>query len=211
MTENGPVTCWIEQVKAGRQTAAAEIWNLFYARLIGMARRKLRDAPRRAADEEDVVVNAFDTFFRRATEGQFPDLHDRHDLWQLLVKITERKAVSQLRHHGRVKRGGGEVRGESVFADAHGSTSGAGVDQVRGAEPTPQFAAELAEDLQRLLGLLEDEELVQIALLKLEGCTNAEIADRVDRSLPTVERRLRLIRSTWQREIPEHRATGETR
>jgi DNA-directed RNA polymerase specialized sigma24 family protein len=67
----------------------------------------------------------------------------------------------------------------------------------------------LAEELQRLLDLLEDEELVQIALLKLEGCTNPEIADRVDRSLPTVERRLRLIRSTWQREFPEHRAAGE--
>jgi DNA-directed RNA polymerase specialized sigma24 family protein len=202
MVEDKPVTCWIEQVKAGRETAATEIWNHFYLRLIGLARHKLRDTPRRAADEEDVVVSAFETFFRRAKQGRFPDLHDRQDLWQLLVKITERKAISHLRHQGRAKRGGGDVRGDSVFLVGSGSDCRAGVDQVPGAEPTPQFAAELAEGLERLLNLLQDEELVQIALLKLEGCTNREIADRIDRSLPTVERRLRLIRETWQEESP---------
>jgi DNA-directed RNA polymerase specialized sigma24 family protein len=201
MAYDEPVTCWIEQVKAGKQTAALEIWSHFYTRLIGMARRKLRDVPRRVADEEDVVIKAFDTFFRRAKEGCFPDLHDRHDLWQLLVRITERKAISQLRHQGRAKRGGGGVRGDSVFVDDSDSKGGVGADRVPGAEPTPQFAAELAERLQHLLGLLEDDELVQIALLKLEGCTNREIAGRIDRSLPTVERRLRLIRDTWQKEF----------
>jgi IS30 family transposase len=55
-----------------------------------------------------------------------------------------------------------------------------------------------------LLDLLEDEQLVQIALLKLEGCTNREIADRINRSQPTVERRLKLIRDTWQEDFLQH-------
>ena len=198
MPEDEPVSCWIERIKAGGETATADVWNHFYARLIGLARRKLQGAPRRVADEEDVVLSAFETFFRRAKEGLFPQLHDRHDLWQLLVKITERKALNQLRHQGRAKRGGGGVRGESVFFDTGASTANEGIDQVPGAEPTPEFAAVVAEGLRGLLDLLADDELRQIALLKLEGWTNEEIASRIDRSLPTVERRLRLIREKWK-------------
>jgi DNA-binding NarL/FixJ family response regulator len=36
----------------------------------------------------------------------------------------------------------------------------------------------------------------------LEGCTNAEIADRLDRAEVTVERRLSVIRSLWNRSAP---------
>ncbi len=56
----------------------------------------------------------------------------------------------------------------------------------------------IAEDFERLLLLLADDELRRIALLKLEGYTNEELAQRIGRSIPTVERRLRLIRETWK-------------
>lgn len=200
MSEDELVTRWIERIKSGDESATAEVWNGFYARLIGLARRKLQGAPRRVADEEDVVLSAFETFFRRAKQGQFPQLHDRHDLWHLLVKITERKALNQLRHQGRAKRGGGGVRGESVFLDTGASTAKKGIDQIAGAEPTAEFAAVVTEGLRGLLDLLGDDELRKIALLKLEGWTNEEIASRIDRSLPTVERRLRLIRDKWKDE-----------
>lgn len=198
MREDESVTRWIERIKSGGETATEDVWNHFYARLIGLARRKLQGMPRRVADEEDVVLSAFETFFRRAKEGKFPQLHDRHDLWQLLVKITERKALNQLRHQGRAKRGGHGVRGESVFLDPSASAAKEGIDQLPSAEPTAEFAAVVAEGLQGLLDLLADEELRQIALLKLEGWTDEEIASRIDRSLPTVERRLRLIRDKWK-------------
>jgi len=200
MSAGESVTHWIGELKAGHETAATELWNHFYVRLIGLARRKLQGAPRRVADEEDVVLSAFETFFHRAKEGQFPQLHNRHDLWHLLVKITERKALNQLRRQGRAKRGGGDVRGESVFLDTGASTAKKGIDQVPGAEPTAEFAAVVAEGLRGLLDLLADDELRQIALLKLEGWTNEEIASRINRSLPTVERRLRLIRDKWKDE-----------
>jgi DNA-directed RNA polymerase specialized sigma24 family protein len=56
----------------------------------------------------------------------------------------------------------------------------------------------MTESLSRLLELL-DPDLQQIALLKLEGRTNEEIAALISRSLPTVERRLKLIRDKWHR------------
>lgn len=199
MSTDDSVSVWIEGLKAGQETAATKLWGHFYSRLVALARRKLRDLPRRAADEEDVVVSAMETFFRRAREGQFPRLHDRNDLWQLLVTITERKALNQVRDLKRQRRGGGLVRGDSAFLKPSASSGGAGIDQVVGPEPTPEFAAAMSESLSHLLGLL-DIDLRQIALLKLEGCTNQEIAAIVDRSVPTVERRLRLIRDAWKGE-----------
>jgi DNA-directed RNA polymerase specialized sigma24 family protein len=190
------VTMWIEGLKAGQETAAAKLWAQFYSRLIALACKKLRDLPRRAADEEDVVVSAFESFFRRAQAGQFPRLHDRHDLWQLLVTITERKALNQVRNVTREKRGGGLVRGESAFWNSEASADGAGINQVIGPEPTPEFAAAMTDGLYHLLELL-DGDLRRIALLKLEGYTHPEIAALMRCSVPTVERRLRLIRKMW--------------
>ena len=115
MATGKSVTQWIGGLRAAHESAATELWKHFYVRLIGLARQKLRASPKRVVDEEDVVLSAFETFFRRAKEGQFPELADRDDLWQVLVAITERKAINQLRSEGRLKRGGGNVRGESVF------------------------------------------------------------------------------------------------
>jgi DNA-directed RNA polymerase specialized sigma24 family protein len=57
-----------------------------------------------------------------------------------------------------------------------------------------------AEEVRRLLGLLKDDAQRRVAMLKLEDYTNKEIADKMDCSLATIERRLRLIRSTWSNE-----------
>lgn len=199
MVTDDSVSVWIKELKAGEEAAAAKLWEHFYSRLVAIARRKLGAVPRRVADEEDVVLSAMESFFRRAREGRFPRLHDRNDLWELLVTITERKAFNQARDLKRQKRGGGLVRGESAFLTPAGLSAGAGIGQVVGAEPTPEFAAAVTEGLSRLLGLL-DHDVRQIALFKLEGYTNEEIAALLDCSVPTVERRLRLIRAAWREE-----------
>jgi len=202
MSDADSVTAWIDGLKGGEAAAADHLWHHFYSRLVALARQRLGQVPRRAADEEDVVVSAFDTFFRGAAEGRFPHLHDRDDLWHLLVTITERKALNLLRDQHREKRGGGRVRGDSAFLRL-GETSapGSGMDQLPGAEPTPEFAAAMSESLSQLLGLLDDH-LRQIAVFKLEGWTNKEIAALIERSVPTVERALRLVRAKWTHQDP---------
>src|SRR5262249_45697951 len=155
-------------------------------------RQKLRDAARRAADEEDVALSAFDSFFRAAEQGRFPRLDDRHDLWQLLVLIADRKACDLIEHERRQKRGGGKVLDESA---------GPGLAQVVDREPTPQMAAEVAEECKRLLDVLKDDQLRRVALWKMEGYTNDEIAAKLGRSRPTVERKLDRIRCTWKQEL----------
>ena len=131
--------------------------------------------------------------------GRFPDLGNRDDLWRLLVTITARKAHNQRRNEGRQKRGGGRVVGEGALAGAD-PTGDDFLAQVVGNEPTPEFAAMVTDEYRRLFGSLADESLRVVALLKLEGHSNEEIAKSLDCGLRTVERKLEVIRKRWMAE-----------
>lgn len=189
---SGSVTYWIGQLKAGDEQAAQKLWEGYFGRLVALARGKLRGAQKRHADEEDVALSAFDSFCRGAEKNRFPRLEDRDDLWQLLLMITARKAVDLRQHEKRQRRGGGAVPAGQGGASPEETDL---LNQIVGKEPTPEFAAMVAEECQRLLAGLEDAELHQMALWKMEGYTNAEIAQRLGVVPRTVERKLRLIRS----------------
>lgn len=189
------VTIWIESLKAGDADAADKLWRRYFEALVRLARARLRGAPRAVADEEDAALNAFDSFVRGAVHGRYPRLDDRDDLWRLLVIITERKALDQAQHERRQKRGGGKVIGLGGPGDA-GQSSGDPAC-VSDGMPTPEFAAMVADECRVLLGKLRDNSLRQVALLRMEGYTNEEVADRLGCSLRTVARKVELIRRTW--------------
>src|SRR5215470_8233302 len=92
------VSHWIGRLKAGDTAAAQELWQVYFRRLVGLARVRLQGLPRRAAaDEEDVALSAFQSFWEGAVRGRFPQLADRGDLWKLLVTLTARKALHLVR------------------------------------------------------------------------------------------------------------------
>jgi len=186
-------------LKDGDRAAAQPLWERYYRQLISLARKKLRSARRRAADEEDVVQNAFHSFFRAVAQGRFPKLDDRDSLWRLLVVITANKALKQLAHEQRKKRGGG-TSGGSMGIYPIGLDDAAALVQFVGAEPTPEFAAQVADEYRRLLDLLDDESLRQVAVWKMEGYGNDEIADKLACSRRTVARKLDAIRILWSKE-----------
>jgi DNA-directed RNA polymerase specialized sigma24 family protein len=165
-----------------------------------LARKRLQHAPRRAADEEDAALSAFASFCRGAARGQFPQLADRDNLWQLLVTLTARKASHLRRDERRQSRGGGAVRDEAALRAAGSAEARGGLDELMGNGPTPEFAVQVVEEYRRLLECLGDEELRSIALWKLEGYTNDEIASKLGCVRLTVQRRLRLIRDIWAKE-----------
>ena len=187
------VTYWLDRLKAGdRSQAVDRLWALYFDRLVRLARQRLGERARGVADEEDVALSAFDSFVRAAATGRFPRLDDRDDLWKVLFMITVRKAADLRKAGERLKRGGGQVvqsLSEEPFSEPVAR------------EPDPAEAALLAEEVERALGALSDPMLRQIALWKLEGHTNQEIALRLGRSEPTVERKLRRIRETWEPDI----------
>jgi DNA-directed RNA polymerase specialized sigma24 family protein len=181
-------------LKQGDPSAAQRLWEAYFRRLVGLARVRLRDAPRQIADEEDVALNAFDSFCRGAQVGRFPRLDDRHDLWQILVLITVRKAVNLRNYEARQSRGLGRVQS---LTDLNLD----GLETIGGDEPTPELAAQLAEEYRRLMDQLGDSTLQRVATLKLEGYTNEEIAARLGCVVSTVERKLARIRGKWACEM----------
>jgi DNA-directed RNA polymerase specialized sigma24 family protein len=194
MDSGGSVTTWIGMLELGDQVAAQLLWDRYFPRLIAVSRANLRGNPRRAADEEDIALSAMHTFFQAVSQGRIPQLDDRDDLWRALVLITAGKAVDQRRRDQSLKRGGGRHK-EKRSTGRHDCQA---VEDAVGTEPDPAFAALLADEFQTLMSRLSDDSLREIALFKLEGYTNEEIAARLACSLRTVKRRLSLIRRIWE-------------
>ncbi|MBL7044463.1 MAG: RNA polymerase subunit sigma-70 [Pirellulaceae bacterium] len=197
----GSVSRWIGEVKAGDEVAVQCLWERYFDRLLRLCRRRLPDAARRAADEEDVVLSVFESFCRGARQGHFPKLGDRDNLWHLLVLMTARKAMNLVRDELTRKRGSGRVQGESALDEPLSGPRG--IEQMVGDEPTPEFAAMVAEECQRRLSRLDDDTLRHVARRKLEGYSNEEIADQLDCSVRTVGRKLWRIRIIWSEEDSE--------
>jgi DNA-directed RNA polymerase specialized sigma24 family protein len=198
MPSDGSVTHWLAQVREGDAEAVRQLWERYFTRLVQLARARLLRMPRRVADEEDVALSAFDSFCRGAEAGRFPQLDDRDNLWRLLVTITAQKAARLARSETRLKRGGGAVLDETALI---GAASGlVALEQIVSREPDPEFAAQAAEEFQRLLGRLGDAGLQTVAVMKMEGYSNEEIARKLSCGLRSVERKLRLIRSIWEKE-----------
>lgn len=198
MENEQSTTQWLNLLKLGDQDAATPLWNSYFHRLLALARKKLSSNPVRAADEEDVVLSAFQSFCEGAAKGKFERLENRDDLWQVLAVITTRKAFRQMSLERAQKRGGGQVRGESVFASRKEDDPACGIQDVATGGPTPEFMAIADEEMENLLSRLPDPALREIALAKLEGYTNEEIADSISRHPRSVERKLQLIRKHWQ-------------
>lgn len=195
MSSEVSITQHIENlIEKGDERAAFEIFNRYFDQLRRVAAGKLGGAPRGCEDEEDVVMSAMESFFRRAAHQEFPRLRDSASLWQLLLKITERKAINQRKRQMAKKRGAGRVLQDSGEAT---------VCRTAGLAPaTPDSYAMFREQYQLLMESLPHCSLRTVATMKLDGYSNAEIAERLDVVVRTVERKLNLIRDQWSELCP---------
>jgi DNA-directed RNA polymerase specialized sigma24 family protein len=198
---HGSVTLMISQLALDQPSRAQEaLWNRYFRRLVALARLKLRETPRRVADEEDVATVALASFFADQREGKFPQLHDRTDLWPLLATITANKAVDQQRQILAQKRGADQVRGDSIRGPEGEWLADWPARQID-EELQPEYLVMMSEECDRLLAMLGDDELCLIARRRLEGYTNSEIARELKVIVRTVERRVKLIRTIWEGEL----------
>jgi DNA-directed RNA polymerase specialized sigma24 family protein len=108
--------------------------------------------------------------------------------------ITARKAAHQIRDEGRQKRGGcpQPTAAPSEVFD---------LEQILSREPAPEFAAEVADEWQRLVALLGDSELEAVALLRMEGYTVEEIAHKLSYVPRSIKRKLSVFRAAWEKEV----------
>jgi DNA-directed RNA polymerase specialized sigma24 family protein len=194
------VSQWIAQLKTGDAHAAQRLWETYFQRMVQLARQSLEGAPRRAADEEDVALSAFKSFCLGAQAGRFSKLMDADSLWPLLMAITANKSVDLIRENNRQKRGGtGKGGGVGEKSPVHESS----LSDLISREPTPEFAAQISDNLQHLLKVLDatgDQDLRRIAILKMDGYSNQDIAESVGCVRRSVERKLQLIAGLWEKD-----------
>ena len=203
MRNPGSVTRLAQQLHAGNQAAhdeaARQLWERYASELLNLARRKLQQGIRRREDEHDVMQSMYETFCRRQRRGDF-EFNTRDELWALLVSITIRKARNLVARQSSAKRNYHREQPDNL--DGYTPAS----DGIH-AGPTPAEAAQLNEELEKRLGLLQEDELVRIAHWKLEGYTHEEIAAMMRRTVRTVERKVNRIKSIWL-EYDSTSATG---
>ncbi len=197
------VTLWIKSVEDGDDSSAGQLWSYCFPKLLSYSKSKLPDHLRRALDEEDVALSAFKSFCLAAAKGSFPQLEGRDDLWKLLLCIASRKAQNYVRRELREKRGGGQVRGESIFVSGSNASdpNSAGIGNFAGSMPSPDMLAQFTDDARAMIDMLQDDTVKTIALLRMEGYSVEEIAERLDCGKRTIERRLTLIRKTWSESL----------
>jgi RNA polymerase sigma factor (sigma-70 family) len=163
------------------------LFAVYFDWLVQLARRRLQDLPGMANYDEDLALRSFYSVYRRVRDPERPlEFTGRDDLWRLLATRTISRAIDLIRRH-RLAEVPGDYDPEQLLAR----------------EPTPEEAAATADECRRLLDLLEEPELRQIALWKVEGLTNEEIAARLDCVPRTIERKLRRIRALWKHELEE--------
>jgi DNA-directed RNA polymerase specialized sigma24 family protein len=192
MSPEGSVTHWVALLQSGDEDAARSLWERYFRPLVELARKRLCGSPL-VGEDEQVALSAFDSFCRGARAGHFPDLAGRNNLWGLLLTITMRKVADLVQHEQRKKRHPevGRIANPSYEAAPD-------VEQLVGREPSPEAAAQMAEEFERLMTRLHKPDLQAVALWKLEGYTNEEIAGRLGRKTRTVERKLEEIRRIWE-------------
>jgi len=197
---NHSITLLISDLKEGDNRAAQQLWDHYFPKLIRYAGKRLGNASRRIADEEDVALSVFESLFDGAQQGRFERLQNRDDLWKLLVAITGMKSADHVRRETAQKRGGGQVRGHSVFVTSEDGEVN-GFEQFAETALSPEFLTDLEEQQARLLSLLPDDSPRRIAMLRLEGMSHEEIARELDISIRSVARKFKLIRDIWGLEL----------
>jgi len=184
-SSRGSVSHWLDGLRKGESVAAQELWNRYFARLVAVAQHRLSNVVREA-DGEDIALSAINSVMLGVRENRFPDLADRHSLWPLLVTITARKSLSEVRRQLAQKR---SIANECRLED---------VRDYIGVEPTPEFAVEVADQLEHLVKALGDPTMQRLVEQKLAGWTHEEIAGEMGCTVRTVIRKLNLIRQEWR-------------
>jgi len=170
----------LDRCRAGAECAADALFTRYFERLTLLARSRL--SPRLACrtDPEDIVLSVYRSFFVGARAGRFT-LSRGGDLWRLLASITKHKLLREARHQRADRR---SVDRELPLDQAQEARS-----LGRRPEPTPEEAAALADELERVLSRL-DVFGRRVLELRLQGAQLAEIAQDTGRSERTVRRTL---------------------
>src|SRR6516225_9998619 len=129
------ITRLMRAVQEGSSSAVRPLLAAYFDRLVHLARKRLQNLPGLGGYDEDLALRSFHSVYQRLRDPARPlDLAGRDDLWRLLATRTVSRAIDLIRRHHPVELPGDED-----------------VAQLLTHEPTPEEAAEVAEECRRLL------------------------------------------------------------
>jgi len=185
----------IRKLLNGEHQSVERLWKTYFARMKSLVARRIGNSPRLIGHEEDIAMSAFGSFVRRAAEGQFPDLKDNDELWKLLKTIAIRKTNDHFKYHMAAKRGG------KVWTNQQSDVENDAVhtDHVASDDPAncPEAPIDISDLFNHVLSILPDDAARDIVLLKLQGASVVVIAEMLECSTRTVQRKLKDIESIW--------------
>ncbi len=176
------VTYWINAIREGDSLAAEHLWQRYFRQLMAQARLRMSGINRGIYDEEDAALSTFTIVCSKLQEGNYSSLANRNELWQLMMTILVRKVMRRNTYSQAAKRNGSLLTGSEVA-----------VENIPASSPL-----EFSQECFELIAMLNDPNLEQVAMLKFEGYTNEEIAQKLNRTRRTIQRMLNLIRNLWQ-------------
>ncbi len=181
---------WILNFRtSGDEGAALSLWDRIHPRVRELARRSIaRIGIPVAFDEDFVTISVFAKLFDRLRSGQLPNLNDRDGLWRLLVLMTARKANDHARISRAQKRSNGQNNPDVALQ---------AVSELPDTPLEPSIEVMMEDQCQPVLKALRDPVLETVVLLKLEGYSNVEIAEKMKYSRRTIQRMLELVKDIW--------------
>lgn len=194
MNSASSVTDWLRAMEGGNDDAARQLWERYSGQMHDVARRRMRRLKRSdIVDEEDIVVSAFASLCLAARRGQLAGVKDRNELWALMVVATLRKVGQRKEYTQAAKRDPELVLDQIERRDELGS----GMQRLACDAPSPSSVVIRAERVEELLSKLNDPDLRAVALLRLAGHTNDQIAAEMGYTRRSIQRMLALIRRSW--------------
>lgn len=189
--ELGSISALIERLQNSDPAAAAELWTRFEQRLIRYIVHVLRSGPVTTVNEGAISNSVFEGLLQLARQGKLANVR-RDEFWKLTKVIAKRRVIDRVRRDYRQKRGSGTVVTESVIR-REGAAAHEFLDQFPGQQVPPDIVA-MTEELLSQIEQQFTQELWQILDLRMQGTSLRDIATAINKSVPTVERKLRTIR-----------------
>ena len=171
--------------RRGDEAAAQVLFERYYARLVGLARKQMGDLLDQLEDSTDVAQSVFRSVFLRGRAHQI-QLGPQDSLWPLLVTITVNKIRNHVKFHQRQRRD--RRRQTALDTDRDPLEIG----------PTPEDALRLQETIEELRGSFSQRRREIIDGL-LKGLSVAEIAEQTGMAERTVYKTRQAVREILER------------
>jgi DNA-directed RNA polymerase specialized sigma24 family protein len=184
--EDTEITLWLRKARDGDESAFAELFHFYVARVREYVTKELTAQDRRQGFADDLASECLTKVWRDLNKGCIGSVSNRDELWYAMMRVAKSCAVNRRNYLRRSKR----FMGIPIFMDALLRRS------VDSESIGNEF--EYLELWETFAKTLTDQQR-EIVSLKMDGFDNREIAVRIDSVERRVAYKLQLIRTLWDK------------